>query len=55
MGWFGGTPKWYEKIIGMQNVPTEIMETYVLEKNSIDRLEDLRKSYSLDNDNFLFL
>jgi hypothetical protein len=55
MGWFGGTPKWYDKIIRMQNVPTELVETYLLEKNSIDRLEDLRKSYGLDDDNFVFL
>jgi len=49
MGWLSGTPKWYEKVIEMVNV---LPDAYILDKHSINRLEDIRRSYNLSHDDF---
>jgi hypothetical protein len=51
MGWFSSTPKWYDKVMKTVSV---LPNAYILDSNSMIRLEDIRKSNNIDHDNFAF-
>ncbi len=57
MGWFSGTPKWYDDVIksfGATQESGSRSEAVYLNAISISKLEQLRKQLGLDHEKFAF-